>query len=163
MTETSTVYLMTEKKNTKDCPCTYPGCLNICRVNTFYAPAKAKCPEHGGKAVSGTVEGGFSEIATPAVEQVEVEVTPNHKVRQLMCPICDSDEPLEILAATEDGHIDFGCQGCWIIVSLSFNWKPLQVRSIPDRLKPVVKEFNVKQVGTMDLEVARQTSRFGAA
>lgn len=163
MTETGTVYLMTDKTKTKDCPCTHVGCLNICRVNTFYAPAKAKCPTHGGKAmIRNESSGDFEELAVTAAETIEVEVTPNHKLRHLMCPICDTDEPLEILAVTETGHIDFGCQECMTITSVSLNWKALQVRSIPPLLKDLVKKFNIKQVGTMDLEVARQTGRFGA-
>ena len=160
-TETAQVFLMTDKPKTKDCPCTYAGCINVCRVNMFYAPAKAKCPEHGGQAMTRQDDGDFVELEVTKAETVEIEVLPNHRLRHLMCPICEAEEPMEILACTEGGHIDFGCQECYMIVGLSFNWKPLQLRSIPDLLKPLVKTFNIKQVGTMDLQVARELTKFG--
>ena len=162
MIETAQVYLMTDKEKTKDVPCTHAGCLNICRVNTFYSPAKAKCPPHGGKAMIRQDDGEFEELEVTKAETVEVEVLPNYRLRALMCPICETEEPMEILACTEDGHIDFGCQECYMIVGFHFNWKPLQMRSIPPRLKPLAKAFNVKQVGTMDLNVARELSNFGS-
>ncbi len=161
-TETGEVFLMTDKKKTKDCKCTYTGCFNICRVNTFYAPARAKCPKHGGQAfIRKSTEGmDFEELTPELVDTVEIEINPNYKIRSLMCPICDTDEPLEILACTEWGFIDFGCQGCQTIVSIAFNFKSAQKRSIPKNLIEVVKKFNVQQVGSMDPSVLRKMSGF---
>lgn len=161
-TETGTVFLMTNKTATKDCPCVHPECVNICRVNTFYSPAKAKCPKHGGKAMIKNEESGdFEELEVTAAETIEIEISPNHKLRHLMCPICEADEPMEILACTEGGHIDFGCQECYMIIGFTFNWNALQIRSIPEPLKELVKKFNVDQVFTMDLQVARELGKFG--
>ena len=165
-TEKSEVFLMTSKSETKDCPCTHVGCFNICRVNRFYAPKKAKCPRHGGKAMVrkiGLAEGkiDFQSIEPELIETVEVEVTPNYKIRLLMCPICDTDESLEILACTDDGYIDFGCQGCQTVVSVMLNFRSAQLRSIPKALRKVVKEFNITQVGSMDASVMPELSGFG--
>lgn len=162
-TEKAEVFLMTDKEKTKDCQCTYAGCLNICRVNTFYAPSKARCPQHGGKAMirTSSEDMDFEEIDTPVAESIEVEVHPNHKIRALMCPICDTNEPLEILACTENGHIDFGCQGCHTMVAIRFNWRSAQLRSVPKALQQVVKKFNIRQVGSMDPAVAHQLGGFG--
>lgn len=159
------VFLMTDKEKTKDCPCTYAGCFNVCRVNTFYAPSKAKCPPHGGKAMTrgpNPEEMDFQSVDVKVVETIEVEISPNYKVQSLMCPICDSDEPLEILACTEGGHIDFGCQGCQTIVSIMFNFRSAQLRSIPKELAKVVKAFNIKQVGSMDASVMHEMNKFGS-
>jgi len=165
-TATGTVFLMTDKKLTKDCPCTYPGCNNICRVNTFYAPAKAKCPPHGGKGMvrrstEGDEEFKFDEFVPQEVETIEVELPDNRKLGQLYCPVCP-DEPLEILAVDEHSHMDFGCQNCQIIVGITFNFRSAQLRSVPDRLKPLVKEFNYRQVGTMDAALALQLGKFAS-
>ena len=159
-TETGVVFLMTDKERTKDCSCQHPGCFNICRVNMFYAPAKARCPEHGGRAMTRRASGEFIEFDTQPVETVEVELSDNRKLGLLHCPICE-DKPLEILACDEYGGIDFGCQGCQTIVSVVFNFKVMQMRSIPERLMPLVKEFNLRQVGTMDMSVALQLNKFG--
>ena len=152
------VFLMTDKKETKDCACTYPGCENFCRVNTFYAPAKARCPDHGGKAMK-RLEGEtpkFEEQAVTVVASVKTPPLPdNRKLGKLFCPIC-KDSPLEIIACTDAGHIDFGCQTCQTIVSITFNFRPAQMRSVPERLHDLVRAFNIKQVGTMDVSLAHK-------
>ncbi len=163
-TEKAEIFLMTDKEITKDCQCTYTGCFNICRVNKFYAPSKARCPKHGGQAFRRS-EGSsmkFDELEVGVAETIEVEVNPNHKLRSLMCPTCDEDEPLEILACTEGGFIDFGCQGCQTTVSVRLNFRSAQLRSIPKALRKVIKEFNIAQVGSMDASVIRELSGFGS-
>lgn len=153
------VFLMTDKSETKDVPCTYTGCTNICRVNKFYTPSKARCPEHKGKkgrTMTGSVAQGFTEFTPTKVDEIEVEVTPNTQLRHLCCPVCDTNEPLEILGITETGHIDFGCQRCQTITSITFNFRSAQMRSVPERLQEVVKLFNIRQVGSMDPSLARQ-------
>ena len=158
---TAKVFIMTDKKITKDCICTYPTCDNICRVNKFYAPAKARCPEHGGEAFT-KADNEFKKFDIIEAESIEIEPpTPNHKLRALMCPMCENDEPLEILACTETGFIDFGCQGCETIVSVVVNFKSAQMRSVPERLVPLVRSFNIKQVGTMDISLANKMTKFG--
>lgn len=163
-TKEAKVYLQTDKKKTKDCQCTYPGCINICRVNQFYAPAKARCGEHKGSKgtfVKNDQTGELEEFEVQVLEEtVAVDVRPNDKLRHLLCPICESDEPLEILACTETGHIDLGCQNCQTITAITFNFRSAQIRSVPDRLIPIVEKFNIKQVGTMDESLAQKLDKF---
>ncbi len=103
----------------------------------------------------------FQALDVEVVEALEVETTPNHKLQSLMCPVCNADESLEILACTEGGHIDFGCQGCQTVVAVRLNFRSAQLRSIPKALRKVVKQFNIAQVGSMDASVMRELSGFG--
>lgn len=167
----STIYVQTEKPEFKHCPCMHPECENYCRVNKFYAPVKARCPEHGGVEALEIIEdadtsalkvkrGNTRTIATtpdsaePFIPPFGNE--PNYRLGQLMCPVCEDEEPLEILAITEGGHIDFGCQGCEVVVGITFNFRVCQIRSVPEGLAELVKKFNIRQVGTMDTSLAQK-------
>lgn len=149
------VYLMTDKDETKDCPCTYPGCDNVCRVNKFYTPSKAKCPPHGGSAyVRVPVAKGedakieFVEHEPTVVGQVTSEPKrENRNLEQMMCPNMKCGHPLEIAAVSDSlRHVTFTCRECSIAVEISYDWRHMQMTHVPEPLRPVVKEFNKKQV-----------------
>lgn len=161
------IFLQTDKDDTKDCPCTAPGCENFVRVNKFYAPAKAKCPDHGGdaSAVVGEVTGEMEmsnskDIPTIIADPEDENAKPNARLGKMMCPVCD-DTPLQILAVTEGGHIDLGCYECNLVVGLTFNFMHSQIRSVPKDLTDLVDAFNYKQIGqNYDVSLRQKMGKF---
>lgn len=148
------IFLMTDKSKTKDVTCTHPACDNICRVNTFYAPSKARCPEHGGKAMSREpiemVEGTDREkFEFKEIEAKVIGTTPdapkkkNKHLGSLCCPFCG--EPMSLLSISDDyKFISFGCMDieCNAAVEIQYNWRHAVVRNIPDGLEDLVAAFN---------------------
>lgn len=148
----STIYLQTDKDKTKDCPCTVPGCDNFVRVNTFYAPAKAKCGIHGGKNM-GTVDGDVPIIASKTgVSEREVmesvlktmnedeSVERNNNLHNMACPLCETR--MRVLAVSEKGHMCFGCPTCRATVELNIDFSGLQVRHVPEPLLPAIAQYH---------------------
>lgn len=152
------LFLMTDKDKTKDCQCVHPTCDNVVRVNTFYAPAKARCPEHGGKAIVRDPIGDAPEGVAEASRKFEFkELEPklladtpspryaNRRLGDLHCPLCDI--PMTIQAITDNlRFIAFGCHNpeCGMVVELAYDWMHAQMRTVPEGLEDLVAEFNRK-------------------
>lgn len=154
------IFLMTDKEKTKDVACTHPACDNIVRVNTFYAPSKARCPDHGGKALSRepvemkTKNGKETDQEKFSFKRVEpklVEDTPdqpkkkNKSLGRLCCPLCD--EPMNIISVDDsERFITFGCMdvACNTSVEIQYNFRHAVVRRVPSQLQVLVESFNLQ-------------------
>lgn len=179
----ATIFLQTDKSTTKDLPCVgSPTCQNWCRVTTFYAPAKARCPEHGGTMLKRLEDADTppasarKELTTARAEKAvkferaasvpiatipDVPATPNQSLRHLCCPF--DGEKLDILATEGAEEIVFGCQTCQAVVIIRAKWRVMQIRSIPERLQPLVAEFNLEARPTLDMSLARQMEKTKAS
>lgn len=149
------VEVQTDKDETKDCPCTYPDCEVVCRVNKFYAPAKARCQEHDGKPTS-----AIREAVTGEVKKEAPKVAPNYKLRDLRCPFCEG--PLEVLAIHDTtGTVTFGCPDdeCMTVVEIRTNWRPLQVRNIPHGLEDLADALNERQLREVTAETLERIEK----
>lgn len=139
----TTIEIQTDKDETKDCPCTFPGCEVVCRVTKFYAPAKARCSEHEGKATSGIREATLKPEPTDFAGDVQ-EYKPNKSLADLRCPF--DDHPLKVLAIHDEiGCIDFGCPECQANIEIRVRWAMMTLRSVPEDLRPLVQELNERQ------------------
>lgn len=139
----TTIEIQTDKDQTKDCPCTYPGCEVVCRVTKFYSAKKARCDEHTGKATSKIREAVVEQKTGGFVEDAQ-EYDPNRALADLRCPF--DDHPLKVLAIHDTiGCIDFGCPECSANIEIRVNWSMMTPRSIPDALKPLAEALNETQ------------------
>jgi len=132
------VEVQTDKTEHKVVPCTI--CQRPLQVNRFYAPAKARCEEHRGQASH-----AIRKAVQKPVQQQEVSsapVVPNGNLRDLRCPFCE--ESMEIILIDDGvGFIDFHCRQCRTGISVKPQWGPMMMKRIPERLQPVVAEFNL--------------------
>lgn len=132
--------LQTDKKDTKECQCTFPGCDTICIVNMFYAPYKARCAEHKGKTNRSVLAATVTQSA--AVE--ERDVAPNGALAKLLCPLCHSQMTID-QATSRGSFIHFVCSrpgACGTTVEIKLNWAWAVVNSVPEVWKPFVEHFN---------------------
>lgn len=139
------VIKLTDKTPTKIVECSHPDCEQLLEVTKFYAPAKARCPKHAGVRAP-----RVKREAEVRWEQVDREAKlidkslPEKSLGGLRCPF--DDTPMEILAISEHfGEVVFGCPTCQLGVSMTAWWRVLQIKSIPEDLRPMVEAFNQKQ------------------
>lgn len=148
------IHVQTDKDNTKDCPCTFDGCPNFVRVNKFYAPAKAKCADHGGSAMNVIEDGTVTNESKAAAdtdskrEQILVEAMNDDtdaprltSLRNVECMLCP-DQRLQIIAINERNHVAFSCPQCGCTVELNLNFRAMQVRHVPSPMFPVILKFH---------------------
>lgn len=134
--------LQTDKKETKECPCTYPGCDVTCIVNLFYAPYKARCSAHKGKTSQAMRAAAATTQITTAVE--EKDIVPNGALAMLLCPLCHSALTLEQIT-NQAGFMTFVCSKpgrCGTVVTVKLNFAWAVVKAIPDAWKPFAEAFN---------------------
>lgn len=132
--------LQTDKKDTKECQCTFPGCETICIVNLFYAPYKARCSEHKGKTDKSILA---TKIATSAIVE-EKDIKPNGTLAHMLCPICHSRMTIDQLTS-KGSFITFVCAKagkCGTVVQIQLDWAWAVVNAIPEQWKPFVDEYN---------------------
>lgn len=105
-------FKMTDKALTKIVPCTYPGCDNELEVTTFYAPAKARCPDHSGRRVPPEL----AQTASP-----EVAGPPTGALTNLACPV-HTDTRMVVLSTSsprkEGLSLQLQCPTCFIVVEI---------------------------------------------
>ncbi len=137
---------MTDKAETKTLQCTYPGCEHTVGVTKFFAPAKARCPEHAGKPSS-----IIRAMVAPTEVAPDVPPTPNKSLRDLRCPF--DEHPMEIIRIQDGaGFVTFKCPECRTAVELKPNWAALIVNRIPNRLKYLAEAFNDAQRETRNAD-----------
>lgn len=137
------IEVQTDKAETKDCPCTFPGCSVICRVTKFYSAKKARCRAHQGQATSKIREAVVDPEPTDFGGDVQ-EWEPNRSLAGLRCPF--DDHPLKVLAIHDEiGCIDFGCPECSANIEIRVRWSMMTPRSIPEALRPLAEALNETQ------------------
>lgn len=134
------VHVMTDKKETKELPCTYPECRDTCIVNKFFAPAKVRCPQHSGVTTS-TMR---ALVADPEKAGAPAHTGPVRSLQDIRCPF--DDEALYIIRINDGaGTVDFGCRECQAVVSITPAWAALLIKSTPERWKEFIEGFNNRQ------------------
>lgn len=141
----------TDKEKFKIVPCTAEGCDVDIVVNTFYAPAKAKCSEHSGNTASG--------IAATRLVHDSGDAKPNGAIAKLLCPFCEN--PLEIISIAPNGsQITYRCLGgtkgkslellgaepgpyCGASIIVRPNFGALEMKHYPTELAAQIEEFNL--------------------
>lgn len=135
------VFRMTDKEPTKQLPCTFAGCENEVIVTKFYSPAKARCPEHAGKASVST----RAAVASGAVKSEDVE--PVRSLADLRCPMCDrSMRVAKVEQVGKDrAFMTFNCSGeggCGTTVVIKPKWAGLTVEEVPEPWQAIVGHIN---------------------
>lgn len=142
MTDTREPIRMTDKKETKLLPCSYPGCGHPLIVNKFESAARARCPDH-------------KNVASSAYRE-EVDdsdnVVVNRSLGQLCCPF-HPEKPMSLLKVerTAKGRpfqFVFRCRltECMTTVEIMPEWAPMVIPRHPPQFEKLVKDYN-KAVG----------------
>lgn len=130
--------VQTDKDKTKDCPCTYPGCDVICVVNTFYAPAKARCKEHENASNHRVASTRLVEAAKDAPP-----APPNGALANMRCPLCQN---LLIIEQLEDPltFIAFRCSDshCLCAVKIKPHWGHMFMPKIATKFREIADAIN---------------------
>jgi hypothetical protein len=143
--------VQTNKQEWKVVPCTHPECDTDLVVNTFYAPAKARCSQHG------TAKAAAVAVGVRAAAAQESGV-PNASLGKLLCPVCQN--PLTIYQIDDtSGFITFHCTDgshfsardaegshyCGTSVTVRIGGAWVDMRRIPTKFAQLVEDFNVGQ------------------
>lgn len=140
--------IQTDKAKTKVVPCAVEDCGQPLVVNTFYAPARARCSRHrdapiniGVEAVRSAEVAHSAGVPTQVIANLPVAPTPNHSLEKLCCPFGHGFMTI-IRVDPKMGFLTFKCGECKTAVEVKPAWAPLLMRTIPDALKPLVAAFN---------------------
>lgn len=138
---------MTDKKNTKTLPCSYPGCGTQLIVNKFESSARARCPEHKGRT---------APVYSPKVADEDDNPIPLDKsLSRLACPFCHDTE-MKIIRVTNIGGMGFKCPKCFSLVEIVPQFGPAIIPVAPKDLIPLMKKFNETRGGTKTSETPRE-------
>lgn len=141
------VYRLTDKADSKQLPCTFPGCEHEVIVNKFYTPAKARCPEHAGKVIPSV------RIAVAGEQPMEsAAARPSVALGELLCPLCN--QPMTVISVDEDmGWPTLRCPSpCGTVVEIKPRWGPLRGRyglvlaGVREPMRQLLEAFNVEQM-----------------
>ena len=140
---------MTDKKNTKVLPCSYPGCGTQLIVNKFESSARARCPEHKGRT---------APVYSPATKDEEDNPIPvDQSLTRLACPFCH-DAEMKIVRVTDMGFMTFKCPECYTAVEIMPQFGPAIIPVAPKELIPLMEKFNETRGGTRTSETPRELS-----
>ena len=139
--------IQTDKAKTKVVHCAIADCGQPLIVNTFYAPARARCSRHRdspvlvspeSKEVAQMVSSAIPPVVTAKLPAPPVE---NHSLERLCCPFGHGYMTILRIDA-KMGFMTFKCGECKTAVEVMPAWAPLLMKVVPEDLLPIVQQFN---------------------
>lgn len=127
------LFKMTDKQKTKIVPCQHPGCENQCIVTTFFAPAKARCPEHM----------GIRSLPKIGITQEMLKIDPkdlNKSLYTLACPQHPNIK-MDVISTSSKFQsalsLTLQCPKCFLVVQIVDSYKThLRVRTPGESVFP---------------------------